>query len=120
MRSQASSSRLTFDDLPRDVHLRIIELSSARLVDRVRCCSLVSKRLKALLDEPAFWADVNLDGVEEPCSRHVNGELVLTLARRAAGGLRSLSLRDHPFLFKEVEPDGPCLLAVMASEGLTK
>lgn len=107
----AAPSTTSFDDLPVSVHLGIVFLLP-RLVDRV-LVSLVSKRWAALLGEPAFWAELSFDGVK---TEHLGSDLLLQLARRAAGSLRSLTISDeHPPL-----PAWRALFAAMAAEGLTR
>lgn len=50
------SEACAFDTLPPAVHLSIALLLS--FVERVRC-SLVSRRWRSLLAEPAFWAELS-------------------------------------------------------------
>lgn len=54
--SQVADVASPFDALPPAVHLSVLLAPCLPLVDRTRC-ALVSKRWRALLSEPAFWAE---------------------------------------------------------------
>lgn len=81
-----SSRAATFDDLPPPVHLAVV--LRLPLVDRVRA-GLVARSWAALLRETEFWAELNFEGAQPEL---VTPELLLELARRARGQLRSFDV----------------------------
>lgn len=88
-RMSAESSVSPFDDLPHPLHLIIV--LALPLVDRVRC-SLVSRRWRALLEEPVFWAELSFDGAVQ---WSIKRDTLLALCQRSRGALSLLDVTSE-------------------------
>lgn len=102
----------TLDDLP-DALLLTIVSKVPFLVNRVRL-AIVSKRFATLLYEPAFWSCLEFQGV----SASISDDVLLSLARRANGQLRTLNTTHSACASLTLDQIGAPVLRSMAAEGL--
>lgn len=85
------------------------------VVERARC-ALVSKQWADVLKDPELWADLDFCGVSK---EHLTDDLILRLARKAAGKLRSFDVCAPEGVNVTLQLGGQPLLVAMAAEGLT-
>lgn len=106
----------SFDDLPPALQLCVVTFLP--LLERIRC-SLVSKRWRSWLCQPAFWADLDFHGVPF-VPRGLGLEDLLEFCRRSKRQLRSLDLSTYfeGWNERDMRIDGEPVFAILAAEGL--